>query len=80
VAPATVGVNNVILFPVPLHTGLLLVALATGDGFTVTLTDEDAVHVPTATTTVYVPDITAVEEAMVGSSAEEVKPLGPVQE
>jgi hypothetical protein len=62
----------------PEQTGELLVALAVGKLFTVTVVDEVAVQPEEVTVTVYDPPIAAVTLGRVGFCAVEVYPPGPV--
>jgi hypothetical protein len=58
----------------------VFVAVANGNGFTVTDVVAVAVQVPNVTVTVYTPLIAVVEDAMVGFCEVEVNALGPLQE
>jgi hypothetical protein len=80
VAPATVGVERVIV--VPAHTGLLLLADGVeGIEFTVTFVVAALlVHPFTVAVTLYVPAIATVAPGIVGFCALLVNPLGPIQE
>ena len=62
---------------VPAQIGELLLAVAVGEAFTVTVVLEVAVH-PLFTVTVYVPVIAVVELEMEGDCTVEINPPGPV--
>jgi catabolite regulation protein CreA len=80
VAPATVGVERLIVFP--LHTGVLLEAVGVaGVVFTTTaVVPVPLVHPLVVTVTLYVPAMATVAFVRVGFWAEDVKEDGPVHE
>ena len=57
----------------------MLVAVASGKGFTVTEVVAVAVQEPSVTVTVYTPLIAGVEEAIAGFCVASVNPFGPLQ-
>lgn len=65
----------------PVHTGLLLLAVgvAGGDTTLTAVVPTPEVHPPTVTVKLYVPAIASVAEGRAGFCSEEVNAAGPVQ-
>src|SRR4030095_6206569 len=78
VAPATVGVDKLIVPPTQYGPVLLAVGVA-GNGLTTTVVVPAAlVHPLTVIVTLYTPPIAAVADAIVGFCNADVNPSGPV--